>query len=58
VARSVGHPSAEVVSYSVAGAMLGCTKQYIGKLVKTGRLVAGPSGGVTAESVRAIARTA
>jgi hypothetical protein len=53
VARSVGHPTAEVVSYSVAGAMLGCTKQNVGKLVQAGRLDRGPNGGVTTQSVRA-----
>jgi type II secretory pathway pseudopilin PulG len=53
-ARSVGYPGAEVISYSVAGAMLGCTKQYVGKLVAGGRLQRGPAGGVTTGSVRAI----
>lgn len=52
VARSVGHPTAEVVSYSVAGAMLGVTKTTIGNAVTAGRLVAGDTGGVTAASVR------
>jgi hypothetical protein len=53
VARSVGHPTADVVSYSVAGAMLGCSKQYVGKLIQAGRLDRGPNGGVTSRSVRA-----
>lgn len=51
-ARSVGHPGAEVVSYSVAGAMLGCSKQNITKLLAAGRLTKGPTGGVTTASVR------
>lgn len=51
-ARSVGFPGADVVSYSVAGAMLGCTKQYIGKLAAAGRLDRGSSGGVTTASIR------
>lgn len=53
VARSVGHPSAETISYSVAAAMLGCSKQYVAKLVRAGRLDRGPAGGVTSQSVRA-----
>jgi hypothetical protein len=53
VARSVGHPTADAVSYSIAGAMLGCSKQYVGKLVQAGRLNRGPNGGVTSRSVRA-----
>jgi hypothetical protein len=53
-ARSGGYPGADVVSYSVAGAMLGYSKQYVGKLVAAGRLERGPSGGVTSASVRAL----
>jgi hypothetical protein len=53
-ARSTGYPGADVVSYSVAGAMLGCSKQYVGKLADAGRLERGSSGGVTTASVRAI----
>lgn len=53
-ARSTGYPDADVVSYSVAGAMLGCSKQYVGKLANAGRLQRGRSGGVTTTSVRAI----
>lgn len=52
VARSTG-TSLDVVSYSVAGAMLGTSKQYVGKLVGQGRLERGPDGGVTHASVRA-----
>ncbi len=51
-ARSVGHPTAAVISYTVAGAMLGCTKQNISKLIEAGRLHRAPSGGVTSASVR------
>jgi hypothetical protein len=55
VARSMGHPSAEVISYSMAGAMLGCTKQNVAKHVTAGRLERGPDEvGVTSESVRAL----
>ncbi|MEV0732345.1 hypothetical protein [Polymorphospora sp. NPDC050346] len=58
VARTIGHPRAEVVSYAVAGAMTGVSKQYIGKLVAAGRLSPGPAGGVTTASVHALAKTA
>lgn len=51
-ARSVGHPTAEVISYAVAAAMLGCSKQHISKLIEAGRLHRAPSGGVTSASVR------
>lgn len=52
VARSVGHPTAEVVSSTIAAAMLQCTKQNITKLVAAGRLHRGPAGGVTTASIR------
>jgi hypothetical protein len=53
VAASVGHPTSDVVSYSVAGAMLGCSKQYIQRMADRGDLVRGGDGyGVTVESVR------
>jgi hypothetical protein len=52
VARSVGHPTAEIVSYSVAGAMLGVSKQMVAKHISQGRLDRGPDGGVTSLSVR------
>lgn len=52
VAHRVGHPGAEAVSYSVAGAMLGVTRQGVHDLVTRGRLDRHPSGGVTASSVR------
>ncbi|MEY9212391.1 hypothetical protein NI17_005855 [Thermobifida halotolerans] len=51
VARRVGH-TRERVSYSVAGAMLGITRQGVHDLVRRGRLARHPEGGVTSESVR------
>lgn len=53
VLRRAGHPSAEAVSYSVAGAMLGMTRQGVHDLVTRGKLARHPDGGVTVESVRA-----
>lgn len=53
VIRRAGHPAAEAVSYSVAGAMLGVTKQGIHDLVRRGKLDRHPGGGVTVDSVRA-----
>jgi hypothetical protein len=53
VLRRAGHPSAEAVSYSVAGAMLGMTRQGVHDLVTRGKLARHPDGGVTVDSVRA-----
>lgn len=53
VAARAGHPAAEAVSYSVAGAMLGVTRQAVHDLVSRGKLQRGREGGVTVESVRA-----
>lgn len=58
VARRMGHPSADTVSYPVAAAMLGITRQGVHDLVRRGKLdraaAAGArSGGVTTASVRA-----
>jgi hypothetical protein len=53
VLRRVGHPSAQAVSYSVAGAMLGVTRQGVHDLVTRGKLARHPDGGVTVDSVRA-----
>lgn len=54
VVRRVGHPAAHAVSYSVAGAMLGVTKQGVHDLVRRGKLARDPeTGGVTVASVRA-----
>jgi len=53
VIRRVGHPAAESVSLSVAGAMLDMTKQGVHDLVRRGKLTRHEDGGVTTESVRA-----
>ncbi|MFT7841142.1 hypothetical protein Q5530_33825 [Saccharothrix sp. BKS2] len=54
VARRMGHPAVRAVSYSVAGAMLGVTKQGVHDLVRRGKLARDPEGGgVTVDSVRA-----
>jgi biotin operon repressor len=42
----------QVVSGSVAGAMLGCTRQNVRKLIRYGHLTTGPDGGVTVDSIR------
>jgi hypothetical protein len=52
VIRRVGHPTAESVSYAVAGAMLGITRQGVHDLVTRGKLVRHPEGGVLPSSVR------
>ncbi|WP_283136712.1 hypothetical protein [Rhizohabitans arisaemae] len=52
VARRVGHPAAEAVSYSVAGAMLGVTRQGVHDLVVRGKLARHETGGVTTSSIR------
>lgn len=51
--RRIGHPSARTVPYSMAGAMLGITRQGVHDLVARRKLERGPEGGVTVESVRA-----
>ncbi|WP_030105697.1 hypothetical protein [Actinoalloteichus caeruleus] len=51
-ARRVGHPSAHALSYPVAGAMLGISRQGVHDLVNRGKLERHPDGGVTASSVR------
>lgn len=54
VARRMGHPAARAISYSVAGAMLGVTKQGVHDLVRRGKLERNADGGgVTVASVRA-----
>lgn len=53
VARSVGHPSADAVSHSVAAAMLGVHRGTVAQLVHRGSLDRHPDGGVTTASVRA-----
>jgi hypothetical protein len=53
VLRRVGHPSARAVPYSVAGAMLGITRQGVHDLITRRKLERDPEGGVTVASVRA-----
>jgi hypothetical protein len=52
MARRAGHPGAESVSYAVAGAMLGITRQGVHDLVTRGKLARHENGGVTTSSVR------
>jgi hypothetical protein len=52
-ARRAGHPTREHVSYAVAGAMLGITRQGVHDLVNRDKLRRHPDGGVTVASVRA-----
>ncbi|WP_327031653.1 hypothetical protein [Micromonospora ureilytica] len=52
VARRVGHPTAESVSYAVAGAMLGITRQGVHDLTSRDKLARHPEGGVRSASVR------
>lgn len=52
MARRVGHPTAERVSYPVAGAMLGISRQGVHDLVSRGKLARHPDGGVRPGSVR------
>jgi hypothetical protein len=48
-----GHPAATAVSYSVAAAMLGITRQGVHDLVRRGKLtLQDDGGGVTVDSVR------
>lgn len=51
-ARRVGHPTADRVPYSVAGAMLGISRQGVHDLITRGKLARHPDGGVTPASVR------
>jgi hypothetical protein len=53
VLRRVGHPGAEAVSYAVAAAMLGMTRQGVHDLAARGKLDRHPDGGVTTASIRA-----
>ncbi|MBE1487722.1 hypothetical protein [Plantactinospora soyae] len=52
VVRRVGHPTARSVSYAVAGAMLGITRQGVHDLLSRGKLARHPEGGVLPSSVR------
>ncbi|MET1074881.1 MAG: hypothetical protein ABWY11_19690 [Umezawaea sp.] len=51
VARRAGYPGVDHVSYSVAGAMLGVTRQGVHDLVTRGKLARHADGGVTTESI-------
>lgn len=51
VARSVGADDAEVVTHSVAAAMLGVTRGTIAQLVHRGKLDRHPDGGVLRSSI-------
>ncbi|WP_154697550.1 hypothetical protein [Lentzea guizhouensis] len=51
-ARRAGHPSRQHVSFGVAGAMLGITRQGVHDLVNRGKLERHPDGGVTVESIQ------
>lgn len=52
IARRVGHPSADSVSYATAGAMLGISRQGVHDLVRRGRLPRHPDGGVPSSAIR------
>ncbi|MFD4674346.1 hypothetical protein ACFWNN_31815 [Lentzea sp. NPDC058450] len=52
-ARRVGHPSKEGVSFGVAGAMLGITRQGVHDLVNRHKLQRHPDGGVAVDSIQA-----
>ncbi|WP_203759396.1 hypothetical protein, partial [Actinoplanes octamycinicus] len=52
VARRVGHPFAASVSYAMAGAMLGISRQGVHDLVRRGKLPRHPDGGVPVSAVR------
>ncbi|AHH96446.1 hypothetical protein GCM10010174_75490 [Kutzneria viridogrisea] len=52
VARRFGYPGREHVSFPVAGAMLGVTRQGVFDLVNRGKLTRHAGGGVSTDSVR------
>lgn len=52
VLHRIGHPGRERVTYAVAGAMLGITRQGVHDLLARGKLTAHPDGGVSTASVR------
>lgn len=52
-ARRVGHPGRTTVSFAVAAAMLGITRQGVHDLVKRAKLDRHPDGGVATASVQA-----
>ena len=47
-----GHPHAEAVSFTVAAAMLGISRQGVHDLAKRGKVQPHPEGGVTVDSVQ------
>lgn len=51
--RRVGYPGSDAVPYSVAGVMLGVSRQFVHDLAARGKLERHPDGGVRVESVRA-----
>lgn len=53
VARRMGHPARDAVSYPEAAAMLGITRQGVHDLVRRGKLDRHADGGVATTSVRA-----
>lgn len=53
IARQLGHPFADAVSYAVAGAMLGITRQGVHDLAARGKLAPHPDGGIDTASIRA-----
>ncbi|MDA3629999.1 hypothetical protein OU415_31535 [Saccharopolyspora sp. WRP15-2] len=53
VARRIGHPGTDHVSFSTAGAILGITRQGVHDLVGRGKLDRHPDGGVRTTSIRA-----
>ncbi|ALG14532.1 hypothetical protein AOZ06_03725 [Kibdelosporangium phytohabitans] len=48
----MGYPGREAVPYSLAGAMLGVTRQGVHDLVTRNKLARHPDGGVTVTSIR------
>lgn len=48
-----GHPNAEAVSFTVAAAMLGISRQGVHDLARRGKVQTHPDGGVTVDSVQA-----
>lgn len=48
-----GHPNAEAVSFTVAAAMLGISRQGVHDLARRGKVQAHPDGGVRVDSVQA-----
>nr|WP_232328251.1 hypothetical protein [Kibdelosporangium sp. MJ126-NF4]CEL19398.1 hypothetical protein [Kibdelosporangium sp. MJ126-NF4]CTQ94803.1 hypothetical protein [Kibdelosporangium sp. MJ126-NF4] len=48
----MGYPGREAVSYALAGAMLGITRQGVHDLVTRDKLARHPDGGVTVTSIR------